>query len=224
MNEVIEVQFRKNGKRLRVKRQLPGGIQFDEPDPLERTVGIEFRAQNEITRMRMDGIRRIQGWQPGEFKLNMAVEDGSIVLRGVNEHALPEGRYRIRLRIEEANTPQSQMAVIDHDDRAIVAIAVAMDNRAVDVGLADADQGILAVLERSRVDGEPAVDWLEDTNRRPTRQACLLNLIASPRTRPAAGARRCCRCCSCLSRRERSPVRQSRSQAARHAADACRRP
>jgi hypothetical protein len=113
MNEVIEVQFRKNGKRLRVKRQLPGGIQFDEPDPLERTVGIEFRAQNEITRMRMDSIRRIQGWQPGEFKLNMAVEDGSILLRGVNEHALPEGRYRIRLRIEEANTrsPRRQSSI-----------------------------------------------------------------------------------------------------------------
>jgi hypothetical protein len=39
MNEAIEVHFNRNGKRLRVRHQLPGGIEFDEPDPLERTVG-----------------------------------------------------------------------------------------------------------------------------------------------------------------------------------------
>ena len=76
MNEIIEVQFKKNGKRLRVKRQRPGGIEFDERDPLERTVGIKFSPDNEITRMRMDSIRRIQGWDPGVFKLKMGVEDG----------------------------------------------------------------------------------------------------------------------------------------------------
>jgi hypothetical protein len=184
MNEAIQVQFKKNGKRLRVRRQLPGGIELDEPDPLERTLGIEFSAQNDITRMRMDSIRRIQGWEPGAFKLKMTVEDGSILLRGVNEHALPEGRYRIRAQIEEASSPRAQTAALDHDGRATVAIEVAMDDRSVDVDLTDADEGILAVLERSRVDGAGAVDWLEDTNRRPTRQACLLNLLASLRTRP----------------------------------------
>lgn len=39
-NGHIEVEFRKpNGQRLRVKRQVTGGIEFDEPDPIERTVG-----------------------------------------------------------------------------------------------------------------------------------------------------------------------------------------
>ena len=42
--------------RHRVRR---GGIM------LERTLGIQFSAQNEITRMRMDSIRRVQGWDPG---------------------------------------------------------------------------------------------------------------------------------------------------------------
>jgi hypothetical protein len=188
MNESIEVQFRKNGKRLRVRRQLPGGIEFDERDPLERTVGIEFSAQNEITRMRMDSIRRIQGWNPGVFTLKMTVEDGSILLRGVTEHALPEGRYRIRVQIEEASSPRPQTAVLDHDGRASVAVDVSMDDRSVDVDLTDADDGILAVLERSRVDSVDAIDWLNDTNRRPTRQACLINLLASLRTRPKLSA------------------------------------
>jgi hypothetical protein len=188
MNEAIEVQFRRNGKRLRVKRQLPGGIEFDEPDPLERTVGIEFSAQTDVTRMRMDSIRRIQGWDPGEFELRMSVEDGSILLRGVTEHALAEGRYRVRLQIEEAKSPKAQTVVLGHDGRATVAIDVAMDDRSVDVDLTTADEGILAVLGRSRVDGSVATDWLEDANRRPTRQACLLNLMASLRSRPTLGS------------------------------------
>src|SRR6266540_28482 len=109
MNESIEVRFQKNSKRLRVKRQLPGGIEFEEPDPLERTIGIQFTAHNEATRMRMDSIRRIQGWEPGQFKLNISVESGSIFLRGVDKHTLPEGRYRVRLQVEEARTPGLQM-------------------------------------------------------------------------------------------------------------------
>lgn len=184
MNESIEVQFRKNGKRLRVKRQLPGGIEFDEPDPLERTVGIQFGARNEITRMRMDSIRRIQGWEPGQFKLSLSVEDGSIVLRGVNEHALAEGRYRLRLQVEEVRSTGLRIAKVDHDGRAVVDVPVEMDDRTVDVDLSGADASIREVLDRSRVDGSLSVDWLADQNRRPTRQACLLNLMASLRARP----------------------------------------
>jgi len=188
VNEFIEVQFRKNDKRLRVRRQLPGGIEFDEADPLERTVGIQFTPRNDITRVRMDSVRRIQGWQPGEFKLNLSVEDGSILLRGANEHALPEGRYGVRLQIEEADTPKIQTAAVDHDGFAVVQVDVQMDDRTVDVDLTDADGDIMTVLERSSVNGLPAVDWLEDPTRRPTRQACLLNLMASLRTRPNKGA------------------------------------
>jgi hypothetical protein len=188
VNEFIEVQFRKNEKRLRVRRQLPGGIEFDESDPLERTVGIQFTPRNEITRTRMDSVRRIQGWQPGEFKLNLSVANGSILLRGTNEHALPEGRYGVRLQIEEARTPQMQTASVDHDGSAVVQVDVQMDDRAVAVDLNDADDDIMAVLERSSVNGMSAVDWLEDTTRRPARQACLLNLMASLRTRPTIGA------------------------------------
>jgi hypothetical protein len=188
MNELIEVQFKKNDKRLRVRRQLPGGIEFDEPDALERTVGIGFSPRNEITRLRMDSVRRIQGWQPGEFKLNLSVANGSIFLRGVNEHTLPEGRYGLRLQVEEAKTPQLQTAIVDHDGAAVVPIKVQMDERAVAVDLDDADDDILALLQRSTVNGVAAVEWLADTARRPTRQACLLNLMASLRTRPTRGA------------------------------------
>ncbi len=188
MNETIEVQFRKNGRRLRVRRQLQGGIEFDEPDPFERSVGIEFSPGNEVARMRMDSIRRSQGWDPGVFKLKVSVEDGSLMLRGVSEVALPEGRYRIRLQLEEAKTPKAHIAAVEHDGRATVAIDVAMDDRSVDVDLTDADHSIVGVLDRSRIDGESGLEWVEDSSYRATRQACLLNLMASLRTRPNQSA------------------------------------
>ncbi|HYN09864.1 MAG TPA: hypothetical protein VES67_20945 [Vicinamibacterales bacterium] len=184
MHEYIEIQFKKKNKPLRVKRQLQGGIEFDESDPLERTLGIEFNHDNEITRIRMDSIRRIHGWEPGQFKLLMSVEDGSIVLRGVNEHSLPEGRYRIGVQIEEAKTKRAVTAAVDHDDHAVVAIDVEMDERAVEVDLDEIDDQIGVVLDSSSVDGLAAGDWLADTSFRATRQACLLNLLAFLRTRP----------------------------------------
>jgi hypothetical protein len=188
MNEYIEVQFRKNGTRLRVKRQLPGGIEFDETDPLERTVGIGFGPSNDITRIRMDSVRRIQGWDPGQFKLNLSVEDGSILLRGVNEHALPEGKYRVRLEVEEAETPTASTVTVDQDEGGLAVIDVEMDDRTIDVDLSDADDSIVDVLDNSILDFAAGVDWLEDASHRPTRQACLLNLLASLRVRPTKSA------------------------------------
>lgn len=184
MHEYIEIKFRKNNKALRINRQLSGGIEFDESDPLERTIGIEFYHDNEITRLRMDSIRRTQGWQPGQFSLLMSVEDGSIILRGVNEHSLPEGRYRIGVQVEEAKTKKSVTALVDHDDHAVVTMDVEMDDRTVDVDLGQIDDQIGLVLDSSTVDGLAAADWLADTSFRPTRQACLLNLLAALRIRP----------------------------------------
>jgi hypothetical protein len=185
MNEYIEVSFRRRGRPFSIKRQLPGGIEFDEPEPIERTVGITFDAATPATRERMNSIRRIQGWDPGQFKLNVSAEDGALVLRGVNEHALPEGLYRLKVQVEEARTPRGYASAdVKHDGHASVTIDLQLDERDVEVDLDACDEDIRAVLERSRVDEVDGVRWLEDDNRRPTRQACLLNLLASLRSRP----------------------------------------
>lgn len=189
MNEFIEVRFRKNAQRLRVKRQVPGGIEFDERDPLERTVGFQFHGRSEVTRQRMRNIARIQGWAPGEFRLNVSVQDGSIVLRGVNPHGLPAGAYDVRVEVEEAKTTQDdRKADVDQDGHDVLTVDVTMDDRSVDVDLEDRDARIGNVLDRSTVDGAAAVAWLESAQPRPTRQACLLNLLASLRIRPSLSA------------------------------------
>jgi len=79
MNEYIEVEFRKpNGQRLRVKRQLNGGIEFEESDPIERTVGIQINGRGDATKERMKRIARVKGCDLGQFKLVPAVEDGNL--------------------------------------------------------------------------------------------------------------------------------------------------
>ena len=188
MNESIEVRFRKNSKRLLVTRQRQGGIEFDESDPLERTIGIQFKPLGAATEFRVDSVRRNQGWDPGQFRLNVSVEEGSLILRGVNQHSLPEGKYRIQVQVEEAKTKNAQVADVPFDGRGLVVLDLEMDDRDVDVDLTDADLSIRDMLQRSRIDGASGLEWLDDDDPRPTRQACLLNLSASLRTQPTKAA------------------------------------
>ena len=187
MNEYIEVRFRRNGKPLRIKRQVPEGIELDEPDPIQRTVSIGFDAANEITEYRVRRVRQLQGWDPGQFKLLVSAEDGSLVLRGVDPYALPQGRYTVRVRLEEAKTrEQTRTVQIDENSHAVSVVDVETDDRDVEVDLGT-DQEVTRVLDNSSIDGEVALAWLEG-DRRPSKKACLLNLVASLRVRPTLSA------------------------------------
>ena len=57
MNEKIEVGLRKKGRPLRIRRQVPGGIEVDERDPIERAVLYQMSGRSEITRERTVGVR-----------------------------------------------------------------------------------------------------------------------------------------------------------------------
>jgi hypothetical protein len=185
MHEYVEVKFRRNGKPLRIKRQVPEGIELDEPDPIQRTVYVGFDAANEITLYRMRRVRQLQGWDPGQFKLHLAVENGSLMLRGVDPDALPEGRYTVRLQLDEAKTRQPKKTVsVDEHGHAEALVEVETDDRDVAVDLTTCDADIRRVLDSSSFDDQDAVSWLDDEDWRPTRKACLLNLLASLRVRP----------------------------------------
>jgi hypothetical protein len=184
MDEFIEVSFRRKDRRLRIKRQVRGGIEFDEPDPIERTVGVQLTSRGEATRQRMRRIGQVKGWAPGEFKLTISVEDGSLVLRGVDADALPEGLYALTIEIEDARSRQRRVAIeIEQDGSARAAFDLDQDNRDVSIDLTEADDSIRAVIDASSLDGLPCSDWL-DADKRPTRKACFLNLLASLRSRP----------------------------------------
>jgi hypothetical protein len=188
MNEYIEIRFRRKNRPLRVKRQVPDGIQFEEPDPITRSVHIGFDAANEITRYRLRRIRQLRGWAPNQFRLSRAVEDGTLVLRGVDPFALPEGRYVLSVSLQEARTraPRKTVEIVE-DGHAVFLVDVEMDERQVVVDLTGADPAIRRVLEESILEGQEAIAWL-DADWRPERKACLLNLLATLRVRPTVSA------------------------------------
>ncbi len=90
MNEHIEVKFLRNNSWLKLAREVPGcGVEFDEPDPITRSVYIGIRGANNITEYRLRRVRQVKGWAPGEFRLRVSVEGGVLVLRGADKDALP---------------------------------------------------------------------------------------------------------------------------------------
>ncbi len=186
MNEYIDVTFRKpDGRRLRVARQTPNGLEFDERDPIERTIGLQLNGRSEATRQRMRRIAQVKGWGLEQFKLNVSVEDGNLVLRGADPDALPEGFYNLRVEVEEARTRQPRTSVeIEQDGHAEIDVVVVEDTRDVAVDLEECDPDIRRVLDASTIDGQDAATWLASPLWRPTRKACLLNLLASLRSRP----------------------------------------
>ena len=186
MNEYIEISLRRNNKRLPIKRQVPGGIELDESDPIERHVTIGFAAADDITGYRLARVRQIQGWDPGQFKLTITVEDGSIVLRGVDRFALPEGRYTLTMTIEGATTRTVRRRVtLPYDGFAAVQVEVKTDDRSIAADLTACDGDIRRILDASTIEGQAGAEFVSDNDWRPARRACLLNLLASLRVRPA---------------------------------------
>jgi hypothetical protein len=189
MNERIEIKFFRNGSWLKLAREVPGGgVELDEPDPIARRVLLGIRGANAITEYRMRRVRQVKGWAPGEFRLRPSVEGGVLVLRGADQEALPEGRYELRVRLEEAKTsPARRTVTLPHDGGVEARIDVTLDERSVDPQ-PPTDAHIARVLLASRVEDQTALDWLADPRWRATKKACLLNLLASLRIRPTLGA------------------------------------
>ena len=189
MHEYIEMRFSRNNKPFRVKRQVANGIEFDESDPLTRAVNIGFSASNEITEYRLSRIRQLKDWPPGRFDIRVSVEDGSLVLRGDDAYSLPEGGYRVTVNVTGAKVRKiSGAANVPQDGHGAVAIDLETDDRTIDVDLDTADASILRVLENSMLDGQPGPVWIADDDIRPTRRACVLNLLASLRVTPLASS------------------------------------
>jgi hypothetical protein len=172
MHEYIEVQFRRRDKPFRVKRQVSGGFEFEEIDPPTRAIELGFRAFDEITKYRMTHIRQVKGWKPEEFRLRVSVEDGALVIRGDDEYSLPQGFYNVTANVEGAKLKRLPKRIeLKHDDHGVVIIDLELDERTVDVKLANADDGIRQVLEASTLDGEAGPEWVEFGDQ--TDEACM---------------------------------------------------
>src|SRR5690606_14631835 len=101
----------------------------------------------------------------------------------------PEGRYRLSVRVDGAKARvRNPVVTIDEDGYGEAVVDIETDDRSVAVQLPPTDPRIELVLTTSLLDGLDGIAWLGSNDVRPTRKACLLNLLASLRVRPKASA------------------------------------
>jgi hypothetical protein len=186
MHEYIEIQFRRKNKPFPISRQVSGGFEFEEPDPPTRSIDVGFSPFGDATEFRMRHIRQVKGWGPQEFRLQVSVEDGSLILRGDDKFSLPEGFYNVTANVDSSKVKKKPPRVeVKHDSHGVVTVDLELDERTIDVDISKADTQILDVLARSMIDGQPGTIWIDDDDVRPTRRACALNLLANLRVFPS---------------------------------------
>jgi hypothetical protein len=187
VNEFLEISLRKpDGRPLAIRRQTTGGIELDEADAIERAVGIQVRGRSEVTERRMRRIAQVKNWAPGVFRLNLSVEHGKLLIRGVDANALPPGDYALGLEIEEARVQPRRVSVrIPQDGHATASLEISFDERQCAPDLSGCCAGIGRVLDDSRIDEEAGRQWLANTTWRSSRKACLLNILAALSATPS---------------------------------------
>jgi len=192
MNEYIEINFTRRGKKWPVRKQFEDGqIEFEESDPIPRRVAVYLEPRAESTRERMKWVRQRLGWHGSDFQLDMRAEGGTLVLRGVRQDAhdtstnLPPGFYNLRVQVEEAVVRKQAAGVqLKSEGYHEATVDLATDDRTITVDLVGCDAEVERILSASSIDGATGLDWVRLPDRRPSQRACLLNLIASLRARP----------------------------------------
>lgn len=192
MNERLVIRLTEAKRHLPINGLTNDGVMLrNESDATPRALLFEFDADSPVTRFRMDRVRTLRDWNVHEFKLDIHLIDGNLVITGVDSRSLPAGRYWFRLRIADLKLPKEKVFIeIKEDGEVTKELAVGKDKRDIELlgKVATFDSELKRVLEStsSRLDGSAASDWLSDTRPRAARKACVLNLLAKLRTAPTA--------------------------------------
>src|SRR5215468_8948202 len=188
MRERVLIRFTQNGGPLRLDRISSEGVVLNSgSDAWPRGLTLEFDADRPITRLRMDQVRQIKGWGSKEYKLKLSLQDETLVVTGVDPTTLPVGRYWFRLQIGDLILPKQRISLdLKEDQDTLIELEAMTDPRQVELllDLPNMDQQIRRVLAQSELDGLRLMNWLADPRPRPSRKACLLNLLAKLRAAP----------------------------------------
>lgn len=192
MNEAFAIRLRRNNAPWPVDALFPNeGVTFDgETDAFPRSLTLQFGPFDPITKLKMDQIRQINGWDTDEFHVRLSVVNGDLTISGVSPNALPSGSYWVVAQIDDVVFPDGKQHVdIDDDETdAFVDIDVTEDPREVMLTrpVAAFDDGIRTVVTAidTSADGLALTDWFAAKSPRARRKACVLNLMAKLRTSP----------------------------------------
>lgn len=188
MNESFVLRFKRGQQAWTVRAIKSTGVEFEETDAPARRLVLEFDTRSDVVAGRLARIRQLHGWRAWEFQLAPFVNAGGLGFRGVDPHALPPGPYRIKVHIDGLRSADRWLRVDIPQDRSdSVDVAVTVDNRQVRLELNEIDSEVARILAASSIDGAERGRWLS-LPVRPTRQACLLNILALLRVTPSRTA------------------------------------
>lgn len=185
MNEQIRIGLTSDQQPLPVDRVADGGVLLrGESSAPPRRLLFEFDGATDVTRTRMRWIQQREGWHPWTFPLKITVENGELVVRGVEPDTLPAGLYRCRLGIDDVILPNGGRfrVTVERDAPATVTLAAKEEPRQVRLArqIHELGEGMRRVLsaDGSRIDDVPVIEWLSSMRPRARRKACLLNILA----------------------------------------------
>jgi hypothetical protein len=102
MNEGIRLKLKIDGNDTQAVALNQDGVVFDsETSAPPRGFTFILNPGNPITEFRLQRVRQIQDWQPGEFHANLKADAGGFLCTGVDSLSLPAGRYDVGLEIAD---------------------------------------------------------------------------------------------------------------------------
>ncbi len=178
MDERILLRFQHGGKPMTaVSFQTNAGIVFDEPkdaSPLNVAIGVQS-----LQPVRLELVRKRHDWRNNEFKLDVVLHDGGLLLSGFkgDRDGLPSGPYDLTVEVESYRFREPTPRVVVRDGKQANAVFDAEPDTRQVVLKNNFDKATAALVNNSSVDGEALVSWLGNKVPREARKACLLNVL-----------------------------------------------
>jgi len=178
MDERILLRFQHGGTPMRaVSFQTNTGIVFEEPkdaSPLNLAIGVQS-----LQPVRLEAVRRRHDWRNKEFKLDVVLHDGGLLLSGFkgDREGLPPGPYDLTVEVESYRfkDPTPRVVLPEGKQKAVVFDAE-VDTRNIALR-GNFDKATDKLVNNSSIDTDPLLTWLASKTPRPARKACLLNIL-----------------------------------------------
>ncbi len=180
-NEVVRARLvSETGNPVPIEGVSESGVMlFGETSAWPRRTGLRVRPVGVAMQKTVERIRKDHSWGEDELKLKYELQDGGILLRGVDPESLPHGTWEFGLNVYDVIARRNYALEIPEGGEAKVEIRVANDVKKLEVP-SDAkwDPEIRRIMKDSKLDGTDGIDWARDPSTRANRRACAFNVLA----------------------------------------------
>lgn len=191
MNESFSLQFRRNGRTLRISRFFmqdaptwPPGITLDgEWSAWPLGLALNLAPQDQKTKDAFKQVQAQHQWYSNEFALQAMSLPKSLKLSGVAPDALPAGKYELSVQLSTLKLARSSYQLNLKSGKCSQVIIEEKSPkrrlvRTTDIAGFDSCLKTIITNPGSILDSQPAAAWIDNPIVRDARRACLLNLFA----------------------------------------------